>query len=181
MIGIVGAGITGLALAHYLSALGVEYVVLEAGEAAGGVIRTVRADGRVLELGPQRMRMTAELERLVAELGLAEECIEAPAGLPLLVYHDGALHRVPAGVRRVLRSELIGWRGKARLLMEPLTGGVRREETVARYLTRKLGREAYERVAGPLFGGLYASDPADMLVRHSLAGLLRELGVRRSL
>src|SRR5690606_39838895 len=77
--------------------------------------------------------------------------------------------------------ELIGWRGKARLLMEPLTGGVRREETVARYLTRKLGREAYERVAGPLFGGLYASDPADMLVRHSLAGLLRELGVRRSL
>src|SRR5690606_41488037 len=99
MIGIVGAGITGLALAHCLSALGVEYVVLEAGEAAGGVIRTVRADGRVLELGPQRMRMTAELERLVAELGLAEECIEAPGGVPVLGGHDGGPHRVPAGGR----------------------------------------------------------------------------------
>ncbi len=181
MIAIVGAGITGLALAHYLSALAVDHVVLEAGETVGGAIRTVREDGRVLELGPQRMRTTRELERLVTELGLSAERIEAPAGLALLVYHAGALHRVPVGLRQALRSGLFGWRGKLRLLAEPMTGGVHREETVARYLTRKLGREAYERVAGPLFGGLYASDPADMLVRHSLAGLLRELGVRRSL
>jgi len=181
MIAIVGAGITGLALAHYLSALGIEYVVLEAGETVGGAIRTVREDGRVLELGPQRMRTTRELERLIAELGLSAERIEAPPDLALLVYHNGALHRVPTGLGQALRSGLFGWRGKLRLLAEPLTGGIRRKETVARYLTRKLGREAYERVAGPLFGGLYASDPADMLVRHSLAGLLRELGVRRSL
>jgi len=181
MIAIVGAGITGLALAHDLSALGVECVVLEAGETVGGAIRTVREDGRVLELGPQRMRTTPELERLIAELGLTAERIEAPPGLPLLVYHDGVLQPVPTSLGQALRSGLFGWRGKLRLLAEPLTGGVRREETVARYLTRKLGREAYERVAGPLFGGLYASDPADMLVRHSLAGLLRQLGVGRSL
>jgi len=181
MIAIVGAGITGLALAHYLSALGEECIVLEAGETVGGAIRTVREDGRVLELGPQRMRMTRELEQLVAELGLEGERIEAPAGLPLLVYHAGALHRVPMSLREALGSNLFGWRGKLRLLVEPLTSGARGEEEVARYLTRKLGREAYERVAGPLFGGLYASDPANMLVRHSLAGVLRELGVRRSL
>lgn len=181
MIGIVGAGITGLALAHYLSALGVEHVVLEAGDAAGGAIRTLRQDGRVLELGPQRVRTTPELDRLVDEVGLTGERMEARAGLAMLVYHGGVLHRVPAGLGAALRSELFSWRGKLRLLAEPLTRGVLREESVARYLTRKLGREAYERVAGPLFGGLYASDPADMLVRHSLAGLLRQLGVRRSL
>src|SRR5690606_18746228 len=181
MIAIVGAGITGLALAHYLSTLGVECIVLEAAETAGGAIRTVNEDGRVLELGPQRMRTSRELDRLIGELGLEGQRIDAPAGLPLLIYHAGALHRVPMGLREALRSDLFGWRGKLRLLVEPLTGGARGDETVAHYLTRKLGREAYERVAGPLFGGLYASDPADMLVRHSLAGLLRELGVRRSL
>jgi oxygen-dependent protoporphyrinogen oxidase len=52
---------------------------------------------------------------------------------------------------------------------------------VAALLTRKLGREAYERLTGPLYGGLYASDPADMVVRLSARALLDELGVRRSL
>jgi oxygen-dependent protoporphyrinogen oxidase len=147
----------------------------------GGVIRTLRGGGRVLEAGPQRTRATPELERLVAELGLARDVIEAPPDLPLLIYHRGALHRVPLDARAAIRSSLFSWRGKLRLITEPLLPGARRHETVAAYLTRKLGREAYERLAGPLFGGLYASDPADMLVRHALAGLLRELGVRRSL
>jgi oxygen-dependent protoporphyrinogen oxidase len=52
---------------------------------------------------------------------------------------------------------------------------------VATFLTRKLGKEAYERLAGPLFGGLYASDPADMVVGISAASMLRDLGIRRSL
>ncbi|HEX7088583.1 MAG TPA: protoporphyrinogen oxidase [Longimicrobiales bacterium] len=181
MVVIIGAGITGLALAHYLAEHGIEHVVLEAEAVPGGAIRTVRDGVRVLEAGPQRTRATPELDRLVAELGLEADRIEAPAGLPLLVYHQGTLHRVPLDPRQALRSTLFSWRGKLRLVTEPLTRGPRRHETVAAYLARKLGREAYERLAGPLFGGLYASDPADMLVRHALAGLLRELGVRRSL
>jgi oxygen-dependent protoporphyrinogen oxidase len=62
-----------------------------------------------------------------------------------------------------------------------LTAGPRDDERVAWFLTRKLGREAYERLAGPLYGGLYASDPADMVVGLSLAHVLREFGIHRSL
>ena len=44
-----------------------------------------------------------------------------------------------------------------------------------------MGREAYENLLGPLYGGLYASDPADMVVELSLGHVLREFGIGRSL
>jgi oxygen-dependent protoporphyrinogen oxidase len=180
MIGIVGGGLTGLALAHELAKRGVEHVVLEASDRPGGVIRSGRVEGRLLEFGPQRARMTGTLATLVRELGLEREIVYAPEGLPLYVYADGALREVPFSLRSLVTGDLLTWRGKLRLAWEPLTAGPREDERVSALLTRKLGREAYARLAGPLYGGLYASDPADMVVGLSLASTLRELGVRRS-
>ncbi|MGH7566349.1 MAG: protoporphyrinogen/coproporphyrinogen oxidase [Gemmatimonadota bacterium] len=180
MIGIVGGGLTGLALAHELAKRGVEHVVLEAADRPGGVIRSEWVEGRILEFGPQRTRMTGALAALVAELGLEREVVYAQEGLPLYVYADGALREVPFSLRSLVTGDLLSWRGKLRLAWEPLTAGPRDDERVSALLTRKLGREAYERLAGPLYGGLYASDPADMVVGLSLARTLVELGVRRS-
>jgi len=181
MIGIVGAGLTGLALAHELAKQGLEHVVFEAAGRPGGVIRSGRVEGRVLDWGPQRGRMTAGLAALVEELGLAAEVIYAPRGLPLYVYADGALREVPFSARTFLTADLLTWRGKLRVALEPLTSAPRDEERVAGLLSRKLGREAYERLIGPLYGGLYASDPANMVVGLSLGHVLREFGIRRSL
>lgn len=181
MICIVGAGLTGLALAHELAKRGVEHVVLEAADRPGGVIRSARVDGRVLDFGPQRLRMVGAMEALVSELGLEDELIYAPRSLPLYMYADGALREVPFSLRSLVTGNLLTWRGKLRLLGEPLIAGPRADETVGTFLTRKLGKEAYKRLAGPLYGGLYASDPAEMMVGISMAGLLRDLGVHRSL
>lgn len=181
MICIVGAGLTGLALAHELAKGGVEHVVLEVADQPGGVIRSARVDGRVLDFGPQRLRMAGALEVLVAELGLEAELVYAPKSLPLYVYADGALREVPFSLRSLVTGNLLTWRGKLRLLGEPLMGRPRADETVGTLLTRKLGKEAYDRLTGPLYGGLYASDPGEMIVGISMAGLLRDLGVRRSL
>src|SRR5688572_29047180 len=181
MICIVGAGVTGLALAHELAKRGVEYLILEASDRPGGVIRSAKVEGRVLDFGPQRFRMTAPLSALVGELGLDGEMLHAPNGLQLYVYADGRLREVPLSLRALATGDMLTWRGKLRLAKEPLTAGPRPGERVAGFFTRKLGREAYERLAGPLFGGLYASDPADMPVDLSLSGVLRDLGVRRSL
>jgi oxygen-dependent protoporphyrinogen oxidase len=181
MIGIVGAGLTGLALANELAGRGIEHVVLEAENRPGGVIRSGLVDGRVLDFGPQRLRLAGPVEALVRELGLERELVRAPEALPLFVFSRGALREVPTSLRGLAGTDLLSWGGKARLALEPWTAGPRAGERVASFLTRKLGKEAYERLAGPLFGGLYASDPADMSVEISLAGVLRDLGVGRSL
>jgi oxygen-dependent protoporphyrinogen oxidase len=181
MIAIVGAGMTGLALAHELARRGVEHVVLEAADRPGGVVRSGRVEGHLLDWGPQRTRLVGPVRALVAELGLEDEVVTAPAGLPLLVYHAGKLRRVPFSAADFLRTNLLSPAAKLRVLAEPLTAGPRAGERVADYFTRKLGRSAYLHLLGPLYGGLYASDPADMEMELSLAHVLREFGIGRSL
>jgi oxygen-dependent protoporphyrinogen oxidase len=181
MIAIVGGGITGLTLGDELRRRGAECVVLEASDRPGGVIHSARVDGRVLEWGPQRTRLTRPMAELIARLGLEEETLTASPALRLFVYRDGRLHPVPFSPAAFVRSNVVGWPAKLRLLAEPFTAAADPEESVAAYFSRKVGREIYETLIAPLYGGLYASDPADMVVGLSLAHVLREFGVRRSL
>lgn len=171
-VGVVGCGITGLALVHYLAELDVDVVAFETAAEPGGVIKTTRQNGRVLEHGPQRLRLTEPVEDLVDALDLREELIVVDESLPLYIYLDGALRRVPFSLREFLTTDLLSWRGKLRLLKEPLTAPGRGTETAEELFTRKFGREAYEHFIGPVFGGLFGSDPSEMPARHALSGLL---------
>jgi protoporphyrinogen/coproporphyrinogen III oxidase len=181
MIVIIGAGLTGLACAHHLSARGVPYLVLEAAARPGGVIRSGRVRGHLLEWGPQRTRLTETIRELIELLGLEDEVITSRPGLPLYVYREGRLRRVPFSAAEFLRTDLLSWSGKLRVLAEPLGAPARDDESVADFFVRKIGREAYENLVGPLYGGLYASDPARMRVGLSLGHVLREFGIGRSL
>lgn len=178
---VVGGGITGLVLCHELQRRGAEVRLLEERDRPGGVIGSVEREGRVLELGPQRTRLTASVHGLVRELELADELVEAPAGLPLFVYRDGGLRPVPTDLRQFIGTDLLSWPGKLRLLLEPLTGGLRGGESVGAYLERSVGREAYCHLFGPLYGGIYASDPRRMPAEFSLARAMEAHGIGRSL
>lgn len=178
---VIGAGVTGLALALELRRRDADVLVLEALDRPGGVIRSGEIDGRILDWGPQRIRLTRGMETLVDELGLGEELIQAPSGLDLYVYRDGRLRAVPFSPSEFLVSDVVSLRAKLRLLLEPFTAAADPDERVSTFFRRKLGDEMYEAVIAPLYGGLYASDPADMEVGLSLIHVLRKFGVRRSL
>ncbi len=171
-VGIVGAGVTGLALAHDLERTGTEYVVLEADDEPGGVIRSGRVDGYLLEWGPQRLRRTEPVDELITDLGLEDEVIEA-GDTELFVYANGDLRRAPFTVEEFGHTDLLSWRGKLDVLEEPQTAPADPEETAAEMFTRKFGEEAYKNLIGPLFGGTYGSLPERMPVKHSLSGVLR--------
>jgi len=176
---VVGAGLTGLAIGWELRRRGLEVRVLERAPEVGGVVRSRRVDGRVLDLGPQRARLVPPVRSLVQRLGIEEELLlETSGNLPLYVYHEGRLGRVPLGPGELLSTRLLSWRGKLRLCLEPFTGPARAGETVGEYVRRKLGAEAYERIVAPLYGGLYGSDPGDMLVDLTLGRALESLGFR---
>jgi oxygen-dependent protoporphyrinogen oxidase len=181
VIAVVGGGITGLTLGWELEKRGADYVVLEAGSRPGGVIRSAEVEGRILDWGPQRARLTSGITRIVEEVGLKDEVVEAPSGLDLFVYRAGRLRAVPFSPGAFLSSDIVSLPGKLRMVLEPFTAGADLDERVSEYFTRKVGRELYETLIAPLYGGLYGSDPAEMRVGLSLIHVLREFGVRRSL
>ena len=167
----VGAGITGLALTHSLVERGVDAVALEAREEAGGVIQSRPVGDTVAEVGPQRMRATPGVRELVSAAGLEDDLVTAEGGT-LFVYADGRLREAPTSREAFLSTDLLSWPAKLRLLAEPLTRPGIEQETVADTFTRKFGRQAYERFIGPLYGGLYGSDPAEMPAAFALSGLM---------
>jgi len=168
---VVGGGITGLAATQFLAERGVDATTFEAADQPGGVIQSRTVEGRVVEIGPQRLRLTPGVADLVEAVGLDDATIEA-AEAPLYVYADGRLREAPLDVAAFLRTDLLSWPGKLRLLAEPLTRRGYPQESAAELFTRKFGREAYERFIGPLYGGIYGSDPAAMPAAYALESLL---------
>lgn len=179
-VGIIGGGISGLTLHHHLAQQGVDSVVFESATEPGGVLKSRTVDGRVIEHGPQRTRLSPAVESLVESVGLSDHVVEA-SDAPLYVYRDGALRRVPFTVRAALSTDLLSLRGKFRLLAEPLTSPPRDHETVEACLSRTLGDEAARYLVGPLYGGIYGTHPDEMLIEHSLGRALEKYGVNRSL
>lgn len=177
-VGVVGAGLTGLATVHELRQRGLEVTCFEARATAGGVVSSERLDGVVVEHGPQRLRLSGAVRPYLETFDLDDELRQAPPSTPIYVYRDGRLREVPFDLATGIRTDVLSWRGKLRLLKEPFTEGHRSGETAADYFRRKLGSEAYRAVIEPLFGGLYASDPAEMPADVALRPLL-ELERRR--
>lgn len=95
MIGVVGAGMTGLTLAYELRKRGRSVRVWEAEDRPGGVLWSEEVAGRVLDFGPQRTRLTRDVKSLIDGLDLSERLLYAPSGLPLYVYRSGRLRPVP--------------------------------------------------------------------------------------
>ena len=179
-VGVVGAGITGLALHHHLDRLDVDSVVVEAAAEPGGVVRSQRVDGHLVERGPQRTRLTPAVRDLVEATGLESAVVEA-ADVPLFVYRRGRLRQVPLSIPAAVRTDLLSLRGKLRALAEPLAGPPRPGESVEAYLGRAFGREVAENVVGPLYGGLYGTHPGEMPVERTLGRALANAGISGSL
>lgn len=187
-VGVIGGGLTGLAAVQELRERGIHAIGFEATAEPGGVICSREIEGTLVEYGPQRLRAGGIVEEYLDFLDLDDTLLTADEELPIFVYADGALREVPFDVRTMLRTDLLSWRAKARLLLEPLTAPASESETVAEYFTRKLGPEAYARGIEPLLGGLYGSDPAQMPVMYALRpiieqeqgrGILSRLAIRR--
>ena len=180
---IVGGGIAGLAAAYYLRALSqregvqLEVVLLEKERRAGGCILTERAEGFVVEGGPDCLYAEKPwgLE-LCREIGLGDQLVEAcheTRGTYIL--WDGQLHPLPEGffllvptaLSPFLRSRLLSWRAKLRVALEPLVPRRKGQgdESLASFVLRRLGREVLEKVAEPLIAGIHAAEPETMSLR----------------
>src|SRR5690606_32055343 len=116
-VAVVGGGISGLAAAWRLRALGADVTLLEAGDRTGGVIRSARRDGFLVDEGPNTLVARSSVVTDVIEaLGIGGERVPASAAAAArYVVRDGALVRVPTSPSGLLTTPLLSARSKLRL------------------------------------------------------------------
>ena len=185
-IAIIGGGITGLSAALRLSdiarerGLAIEVTLLENSDRLGGVLRTERIGEYLVEHAAD-MWITNKPEgvRLCERLGLAERLIPTDTEFRRsFVLRNGIPHVVPEGFQLMvpeqawplLRSPLLSWRGKLRMLAEYFVPARRdgADESLADFVCRRFGREAFERLVQPLVGGIYTADPEKLSLKATL-------------
>jgi len=180
-VGVIGAGISGLATTHELRERGAGVETFEATGEPGGVMQSCQVDGHLLELGPQRLRGSKLIEDWIDEFDLRRQRFEGHDDQPLYILRDGKLRVAPLSIREAITTDLISWRGKARLLAEPLTAPAQADESVESLFSRKFGEEAARTLFCPLYTGLYGANADEMLVRHSVGKALDRHGIDRSI
>jgi oxygen-dependent protoporphyrinogen oxidase len=174
-IGVVGAGITGLVTAYRLAQLGHRVTVYEASDHAGGQIGSFERDGYLLERGPHTLLVrNDETRTLIAELGLKDAVLEANSqASKRFILRGGELVAVPSSPGAFLKTELLSPAAKLRLLAEPFVGGPEPDidESLANFVTRRLGEEVLDYAVGPFVGGTYAGNPRHLSARHAFPTL----------
>lgn len=169
---IVGGGISGLATAWFLRRRGVDVTVLEAGGEPGGTIRTVKRDGFLVDTGPtSALYRGGALGELITGLGLDAEVIGGDGRAPRYIVKDDKLVPLPSGPLGFFTTPLFSPGAKLRLMAEPFHRRARTEESIAQFVSRRLGREFLEWAVDPFVSGVYAGDPQRLSVRAALPRL----------
>lgn len=191
-ITIIGGGIAGLSAAYYAkkNIPNAMVTIVESDSRWGGKITTDRIafdDGQfIIEGGPDTFLATKPWGvALCKELGLSERLNGTNPNQKntyvlnkgrLLPLPDGLAMMIPTNVEAILKTRLVSWLGKARMgfdFLQPAKA-VNGDESLGTFVSRRLGREAYENLIEPLMSGIYAGD-GDQLSLASTFPYLRDL------
>jgi protoporphyrinogen/coproporphyrinogen III oxidase len=186
-VAIIGGGIAGLSAAYYLEkakrdGAAIEWTLFEKSDRLGGVIKTERRDGFVLEAGPDSfLTVKPDGARLCRDLGIGGQLIasnDAERKTYILVrgrlipIPDGLQFMVPTRVLPMVATPLFSWGTKLRMVRELFSSGGSQskseDESVADFVRRHFGREMVERVAEPLLAGVYGGNAEHLSVRAVL-------------
>ena len=182
---IIGGGVSGLSAAYYLhgevirSGDDIEVTLIEKDKRFGGCIVTERADGFIIEGGPDCFLSEKPWAlQLCEDLGLGDRLLcTNEENRRVFILSRGTLHALPEGFMLMiptsftpfLKSSLISLPGKFRMAMDLFLPRKRsdEEESLAQFVQRRLGDEALEKIAEPLVAGIHAGTPETMSLKST--------------
>ena len=192
---IIGGGIAGLSAAWYSlkKASETRVTLLEAGDCWGGKISTERIPFEggqfVVEGGPDTFLATKPYATaLCKELGIDARLHGTnPQQKSTYVLHrgrllplpDGLAMMIPTNIASILGSGLLNWPAKLRMGLDFVlpARSLNGDESLGAFVSRRLGRAAYENLIEPLMSGIYAGD-GDALSLQSTFPYLRDLELK---
>ncbi len=177
-ITVLGAGISGLAAAHWLNREeDCDVTVLEAESEPGGSMISRREGGYLIDYGPNSgLETTPLIQRITGEIGLAGEMIYAnEVGNNRYILKHGQLQPLPMGPGSFITTRLFSLKAKLRLVSEPFIG--RSDDgyyqSVSAFVRRRLGQEFLDYAINPFVSGVFAGNPDNLSVKSAFPKLYR--------
>lgn len=171
-----GAGISGLCTGYALLKTGFDVTVFEQNETPGGVIKSHRQKGWLVETGPNTIMVRKKaMWDFFDELNLTGQILEASKETKkrFLVRHE-KLHAVPASFYGFLTTPLFSTGAKFRLIKEPfIKRAQQKDESLASFIKRRFGVQFLDYGVNPFIAGIYAGDPNKLSVKHTLTPLYK--------
>jgi len=170
---VIGAGISGLTTAFWAQRSGWDVIVLESASVPGGTMRTEIEGEWMVETGPNSaLETTPIIKEMCALAGIEKERMYANSESDKrYILRGGELFPLPMKPGAFLASRLWSTAGKIRLLKEPFVGRAAKEETIAEFVERRLGREFLDYAINPFVAGVYAGNPEQLSVRSAFPKL----------
>ncbi|WP_051312762.1 protoporphyrinogen oxidase [Sporocytophaga myxococcoides] len=167
MVGIIGAGISGLTLAYQLQERNIPYLLLEEKDITGGYIKTEITDNYTLDIGPNSILADEEITKFFNSIGIENELIEAnPNSKDRYIFKAGKYQVLPDSPPKLLKSNFFSFKTKISILREFFRKTEKIEdETLAHFITRRFNKEVTDYVLNPFVTGIYAGNPEKLLVK----------------
>ena len=170
-IAVIGGGLSGLAAAWRLGHAGAAVTLIEKSARTGGAVRSERHDGFLCEAGPNSMLLKSQLaEDFLDELGLTSEIVDAsPVANKRFLVKNGRVLPLPMSMGGGITTPLYSLGGKLRLLAEPFikAAPADQDQSVAGFVTRRMGRQFLDYGIAALVSGIFAGDPEKLSIRYA--------------
>jgi len=170
-IAVIGGGLSGLTVAYALlnKNKDLDITVFESDSRPGGKIWTDKSDGFLCEKGANGfLDNKPHTLELCKSLGI-EPVRSNKNSKKRFIYLNGRLNALPESPLSFIKSDLLSWGGKLRMLLEYNAPKGPEDETVADFIIRRLGKEALEKLIDPMCSGIYAGDPYKMSIKSCFA------------
>ena len=168
---ILGAGITGLSTAHYLSLKNNDFLVLEKNSNAGGNISSEKKEGFIIENGPNTVLLNNESIISLIKTYDLWDTISVPkesAENNRYVLLNDQLQLLPRNPLEFFKSPLLNWKEKLRLFKEPFIQKHKKNTSVADFVKTRFGEGILHQFVEPFVTGIYSGNTQKMSAKHTL-------------
>lgn len=171
---IIGAGLSGLAAAHFLEKArpGLRLLILEKNSRPGGAVQSLFEEGFHAEWGPHGfLNNTAESLEILTDLGLTESMQTAPLGsFVRFLCHRKKLEQLPQNPKQLLTTPLLSLPAKFRLLGDLFVAPELTDQTIGNWAARRFGPGVLHLIDAAVTG-TFAGDYTKLSIDSVMPGL----------